>query len=100
MFDKYKEYIVTYDDKFNGGEQYLFKFENNYGASVIRTNGSYGGTLQLWELAVIRWCTDSFDFLWTFSYANPIADDVIGFLSEEDVCKYLEDIKNLKKRVK
>lgn len=97
MFDEYKKYIAVYD-KFHGGEQYLFKFENGYGASVIKIEIIPGVKSDTWELAVIRWCSEPFDFLWTLCYDTPITDDVIGFLSDKDVCKYLEDIKRLKEK--
>ena len=80
-----------YDTKAGGkstdGEQYIFHFENGFGASVIRKRGSYGFEQGLWELAV----------LWEghLCYSTPITDDVIGHLSNEEVNDILDQIKEL-----
>lgn len=76
----------------NGGVQKLYKFPNGYGASVVRHSFSYGGDEGLWELAVIRYNGDHFDI----DYSTPIADDVLGYLSEEDVDAILDEIAALK----
>lgn len=79
----------------HGGVQYMFKFDNGYGASVIRTPYSYGGRNGLWELAVCKY----YEFLdrWHICYNTPITDDVIGYLKDEDVMEYLKQIKELPK---
>ena len=77
-----------------GGVQYLFKFENRYGASVIKHNGSYGHGRDLWELAVIKFNSDSGDD-WDLNYDTPITDDVEGWLTDEDVRNLLQRIKEL-----
>lgn len=43
------------------GRQRLYRFENNFGASVVRHNTSYGGKEGLWELAVIKWSEEPID---------------------------------------
>jgi hypothetical protein len=73
------------------GVQYLFKFENGYGASVIKHRGSYGHTEDLWELAVIRF--EGAD--WRLTYETSVTDDVIGWLTDEGVRKWLQVIKDL-----
>lgn len=73
------------------GVQYLFKFENSYGASVIKRHGSYGHSKDLWELAVIKFEDDDF----YLNYDTPVTDDVLGWLTDEDVRKLLGRIKNL-----
>ena len=62
-------------------------FDNGYGASVIRSPFSYGGNQDLYELAVIK--DDA------ICYDTPITDDVLGYLTEDDVTKYLGKIQNL-----
>jgi hypothetical protein len=77
-----------------GGTQAIHRFENNYGASVVRNPFSYGGASGLWELAVIRFNEDnSFDL----DYDTPITDDVIGYLTNEEVEEILQKIKQLPK---
>lgn len=76
----------------NGGEQYLYKFPNNYGASVIRNDFSYGGDNGLWELAVL---TGNEYGGWYLCYTTEITDDVIGYLTENDVELLLDRIEQL-----
>lgn len=71
--------------------QWLFKFKNNYGASVVKHYGSYGFENDKFELAVIYW--DDKDF--NLTYNTPITDDVIGYLTNEQVMEYLYKIKEL-----
>ena len=53
----------------------VFKFDNGYGASVVRHRGSYGFDEGLYELAVARF--DEFDG-YEFVYDIPITGDVLG----------------------
>lgn len=69
----------------NGGTQRIYKFANGYGASVIQSYMSYGGDRGLWELAVL----DSNEHL---CYDTPVTNDVIGYLTEEQVQEYLAQI--------
>lgn len=72
--------------------QYLFRFENNYGASVIKNiHGSYGNREDLWELAVIKWDNDD----WDLDYSTSIAENVIGYLTDIDVRKVLKSIREI-----
>jgi len=70
------------------GVQYHYKADNGYGASIIQTINSYGSKQGLWELAVL-------DSEGEITYHTPITNDVLGYLSEEDVNETLEKIKNL-----
>lgn len=74
------------------GVQYVFKFENGYGASVVKHGGSYGNRNDLWELAVIKY-DESGD--WHLNYDTPFTDDVIGWLTDEEVRDLLQRIKGL-----
>lgn len=73
------------------GVHYHFYFDNGYGASVIRHEYSYGGDQGLWELAVLAG-----DLL---CYNTEITDDVIGYLTEEEVEELLNRIKALEPTV-
>lgn len=73
-------------------QQWIFKFENGYGASVIKHYGSYGWAEDLFELAVIYFDGNN----WQLTYDTSITSDVIGHLTNNDVIKYLNKIKRLK----
>lgn len=78
----------------HGGVQRLYRFDNGWGASVIRHSSSYGSDRGLWELAVIRYSDDSNKFV--LDYTTPITDDVVGHLTDADVEKLLVQIDELK----
>jgi len=74
----------------NGGIQYKANFANGYGASIVQHSFSYGNESGLWELAVIgkngKLC-----------YDTPITNDVLGYLTEEEVNTTLDAIEALPK---
>lgn len=84
----HKEY-KTEETHLHGGIKYKFKFSNGFGASVVRHDFSYGNKVGLWELAVLG--EDG-----GITYETPITDDVLGYLTEEDVKSELERIRKLK----
>ena len=83
----------------SGGEHWVYRFPNNYGASVIRTIFSYGNSKGLYELAVIKWQSLDMD-AWNIEYTTPITDDVIGSCTADDIGKLLNQIKELKMSLK
>jgi len=76
----------------NGGHQYLFKADNNYGASIVQHSFSYGNNEGLWEIAVIKYDEDN---NWDIVYDTPITNDVLGYLTEEEVNETLQKIADL-----
>ena len=64
------------------------KFDNGYGASVVKGPHTYGGKDGLYELAVL-------DSEGELTYSTPVTSDVEGYLTEEDVTKLLTQIQNL-----
>jgi hypothetical protein len=70
------------------GSQRIYKFPNGYGASVVRHENSYGGRKGLFELAVL-------DANGDICYSSPITNDVIGWLTIEQVDDLLDDISQL-----
>lgn len=64
------------------------EFDNGYGASIVKTELSYGGRDGLYELAVL-------DSTGDIVYDTPITDDVLGYLTEDDVMKVLKQIQEL-----
>jgi hypothetical protein len=57
--------------------------------SVVSHSHSYGGRDGLYEIAVL----DSDDKL---TYDTPVTNDVIGYLSEEDVTDVMKQVQELK----
>lgn len=86
--------VIDVRDLQDGGIQYLYKFDNGYGASVVKRIGSYGHEEDLWELAVIKFYGDDGND-WGLVYDTKINPDVIGYLSDNDVQEILSGIKNL-----
>ena len=76
-----------------GGIQKVYRFENNYGASVIKFPGSYGYEQGEWELAVISFPSDDGKF--HVDYETPITDDVLGYLSWREVEEHIKEIMSL-----
>lgn len=84
-----------YNDSYFEGIHYIFKFDNGYGASVIKHSGSYGREEDLWELAVIEFYKTDSELSYHLCYDTPITDDVIGYLTDQEIRKYLQQIKDL-----
>ena len=90
--------MELYTRDLNGGTQVVHKFENGYGASVVRAPNvgfwgtTYGYDEGLWELAVLTFVNDTEFHL---DYSTPITNDVIGHLSDEDVLAVLAQIEAL-----
>ena len=97
------EYFEEYDEDLEGDGPYIpvetrpcldgvqrrFKFENGYGASVVRHSHSYGGPSGFWELAVLKGGSICYD--------TEVTGDVEGWLDEETVQKLLRQIAALPK---
>ena len=107
QYEKYKNYLYKEHDRSNSREclgiskilneepfdlQWLFKFENGYGASIVKRFGSFGFEEDLFELAVIKWCGEN---KWHLNYNTKITSDVIGRLTSNEVLDLLEQIKEL-----
>ena len=82
-----KYLVLDRTDKRNH-RQKIYKFQNGYGASVIKGPYSYGGPDGLWELAVL-------DQNENLCYTTPITEDVIGKLNDPEVDCLLRQIKKL-----
>ena len=70
-----------------GGERYAKYFSNGYGASIIHNKFSYGHEVGRWELMVLK---DG-----EACYTTYITNDVLGWLSEEEVANTLDEIEAL-----
>lgn len=84
-----REYSIT--DKVHRHPAWRFYFPNGFGASVVKHEHSYGSDEDLFELAVITGTGDD----WYLCYETPITDDVLGWLTNEDVMEKVREIKAL-----
>ena len=91
-FIKFGEYepedeVITTDVYNKPAMQHIYLFANGYGASVLRSSYSFGGDRGLFELAVLK---DG-----DICYSTPITNDVIGYLTADEVTEYLQQIEKL-----
>ncbi|MBS0950232.1 hypothetical protein JK159_07635 [Weissella minor] len=88
----FKQFIIDTTDQTDGTHfiayQTIYKFPNNFGASVIHGLYSYG-----LELAVLQFSDDAY----SITYNTPITSDVIGYLDEPELVNLLTDIQQLTK---
>jgi hypothetical protein len=76
----------------SGAVQKLYRFKNNYGASVVKGEHTYGGDEGLWELAVVHFDTSGG---FNLCYTTPITEDVEGHLDDNAVEELLAKIEAL-----
>jgi hypothetical protein len=81
----------------DSGIQAKHFFPNGYGVSVVQFTspyggGSYGADEGLYELAVLQGLEED----WEICYDTPITDDVMGYLTIEDVETVLNQVEKLK----
>ena len=91
-YEGFETYLVK-RRPLHDGIQYIFRFENDYGASVVKHFGSYGHEDDLWELAVIKFDAETGE--WNLTYDTEITDDVIGCQTDEEIRDLLKRIKEL-----
>jgi hypothetical protein len=82
------EFEQINDAPFMVGKKSRMHFDNGYGVSVVSHSYSYGGRDGLYEIAVL----DSNDEL---TYDTPVTNDVIGYLTEEDVSNIMKQVQEL-----
>lgn len=70
----------------NGGEHLLKFFDNGYGVSIVRHDGSYG-----LEMAVLL----GNDEEWDLTYDTPITSDVIGYMTPEECINHVKSVTEL-----
>jgi len=84
----FENLVFTDHPNGTGGIQARVKFDNGYGASVVKSPSSYGGKSGLYELAVLG----KDDHI---TYDTPITNDVLGYLSKAEVTTILVQIQSL-----
>jgi hypothetical protein len=77
--------IEKFDMPELNGYQLVYKFDNGYGASVVKHDMSFGGRKGLYEIAVLDNGGD-------LCYDTHITNDVVGNLTMGDVEQYLAEI--------
>jgi hypothetical protein len=82
------EYLIEAND-IRDGTQLKFKFDNGYGASVVRHKGSYGYRAGCWEIAVLN-------KIGKIDYTTDLTDDTIGWVKPEKIEHWLLLIADLK----
>lgn len=95
--------VDTYADSVSGhnGIHYIFRFSNDYGASVVKVYGTSSYTNDLWELAVILFVNEDGDEKLgpdDYILVKPIQitnTDIIENLTNEEVIDILRKIKEL-----
>lgn len=87
----FEKYIQEQTDDKYFEDQTLYKFENDWGASIIYHNGSYGYEQGLVELGVVRW----FGNKHMLAYDTYLTNDVLGGLNEAQAKLTLQRIKEL-----
>lgn len=80
--------LVFEDRPHDMGIACRIQFDNGYGASVVKGPYTYGGKDGLYEMAIL-------DSNGNLTYDTPITNDVIGYLSEDEVSDYLKQIQEL-----
>lgn len=74
----------------------LVKFPNQYGASIVRHSGSYGGPDGLLEMGVAIFSGE----LYGLDYNTPLTDDVFGYLEEDELFEKLGLVSELPSHVR
>ena len=75
------------------GENAHHIFPNHYGVSVVRGLYTYGGRQGLYELAIII-MTPEMKYS-EICYNTPITNDVIGYLTPEQVTEIMKKVSEL-----
>jgi hypothetical protein len=74
---------------YGNGKRARMMFDNGYGVSVIQSDRTYGGNEGLYELGVLDNPKGS-----VVSYTS-VTNDVLGWLTEDEVTKYMAEVQEL-----
>jgi hypothetical protein len=73
---------------FQTGVKSRMMFENGFGVSVVSHTYSYGGKDGLFEVAVLDEDGD-------LTYNTPVTNDVVGYLTPDEVTEIMEEVQKL-----
>ena len=82
------EFEQVNDAPYMVGKKSRMHFDNGYGVSVVSHSYSYGGKDGLFEIAVL-------DKDGNLTYDTPVTNDVIGYLTEEEVSGVMKEVQSL-----
>ena len=82
------EFEQVNDAPYMVGKKSHMHFDNGYGVSVVSHSYSYGGKDGLFEIAVL-------DKDGNLTYDTPVTNDVIGYLTEEEVSGVMKEVQSL-----
>jgi hypothetical protein len=68
-------------------------FDNNWGVSILMGPFTKGGLVGKYELTILQWIPEK-NFS-VASYNNPISNDSIGHLSQEEIDALMKQIQEL-----
>jgi hypothetical protein len=80
--------FIKLDDGFMKGVKCRMMFENGFGVSVVSHTYSYGGKDGLFEIAVL-------DEDGALTYNTPVTNDVVGYLTPDEVTEIMEEVQKL-----
>lgn len=85
-------------EKIMGLEQWVYRFPNDYGASVQKYSPTYSSNNGKFELAVLKWVEDKLtgDYRGFLTYNTPITDKIVDGQTVKDIENLLTQIKALK----
>ena len=83
--------FVYHNDGYTIGIKAILFFQNGYGISVTCDNYSYGNKDGLYEIGVL----DTFGDLCCIPPITDDVNDVIGWLSEDDVSRVMREVQEL-----
>lgn len=87
---QFSENQIVYSSR--DGERYRVPIGDKYEVSIISTAYSYGGSLGLYEIALMK---DGKLVKLRGKVEGFQDDDVLGYLTEDDVRKYIEILREL-----
>lgn len=91
-YEGFETYFVERRE-WSDGVQYLFRFENDCGAIVVKSSASYGHESDLWEFQGLRF--DKRTGMWNLIYDAEFTYDVLGYRTDEEIRDLLKRIKGL-----
>jgi hypothetical protein len=90
----FNKYIVDLN-AINHGMGVVFRFDNEYGISLVCHSFSYGNKNDEFEIAIIKFNSED-NKNWNICYDTDITNDVLGYQSKEDVIEIIQKVINLK----